>query len=64
MDRYKKGFVEEPPVGYCADGPAPRKGLLEIIGPAIAWPKGVTTGLVWPKAGNPPPLGCWGYAGG
>lgn len=22
-DRYKKGFVEEPPAGYCAGGPAP-----------------------------------------
>lgn len=64
MDRYKKGFVEEPPAGYCAGGAAPRKGLLETIGPAIACPKGVTTGLAWPKAENPPPLGCWGYAGG
>lgn len=25
MDRYKKGFVEEPPAGYCADGAAPWK---------------------------------------
>lgn len=32
-----------------------RKGLLETIGPAIVCPKGVTTGLAWPKAGNPPP---------
>lgn len=32
-----------------------RKGLLEAIGPPIACPKGVTTGLAWPKAGNPPP---------
>lgn len=22
MDRYKKGFVEEPPAGYCAGGGA------------------------------------------
>ena len=25
MNRYKKGFVEEPPVGYCAGGAAPWK---------------------------------------
>lgn len=25
MDRYKKGFVEEPPAGYCAGGPEPWK---------------------------------------
>lgn len=32
-----------------------RKGLPETIGAAIAWPKGVTTGLAWPNAANPPP---------
>lgn len=32
-----------------------RKGLLETICPAIACPKGVTTGLAWAKGGNPPP---------
>ena len=27
MDRYKKGFVEELPAGYCTDGPAPWKDI-------------------------------------
>ena len=37
------------------NGKLTRKGLLGTIGPAIPCPKGVTTGLAGPKAGNPPP---------